>query len=361
MVNCVAHLRLNMSQEVQKPKLWLILPAGITYLISSLLGTAAVAQSENKLFAGKTISIYIGFGAGGGYDYYGRLAARYMAKYIPGSPNIVPQNMPGAGSFRAANFLFNAAPKDGTALGVLTQTIAIEEALRAKGVQYKSAEFNWIGRMTSVLEVTLVGPSARVKSIFEARDIVVPVASTGAGSPSSGYHLLLNAFGGTQFKLVTGYTGSTQTMMATEAGEVDASSTSWNTLQRTKADMLASGAIRVLVQYSSQRHRDLPSVPAVVELGTSSEGSQVMAFYASSGDIGRALAAPPGLTGDRVSVLRSAFDRFLKDPDLQNEVSKTGIEFDPASGEAVQELIRQTANAPAWLLEKAGPILAATE
>jgi len=189
----------------------------------------------------------------------------------------------------------------------------------------------------------------------------VPVASTGAGSPSSGYHLLLNAFGGTQFKVVTGYTGSTQTMMAMEGGEVDASSTSWNTLQRTKTDMLVNGSIRVLVQYSARRHRDLPDVPAVVEVGTSPEGSQVMAFYASSGEIGRALAAPPGLPDDRVSMLRSAFDKMLKDEDLISEVSKTGVEFDPASGETVERLIRETANAPAWLIDKASAVITSTK
>ena len=134
--------------------------------------------------------------ASGTYDYYGRLVARFMGRYIPGEPTIIAQSMPGSGSFRAANFLFSAAPKDGTALGVITQTTALEDALRSPGAQYKAAEFNWIGRMTAILEVHFTWKTSKAHTIEDARQHEIPVAGTGAGSPSEGYPKLLNALAG---------------------------------------------------------------------------------------------------------------------------------------------------------------------
>ena len=324
---------------------------------AALLPAGASAQDAQNFYKGKTVTVYIGFAPGGGYDYYGRLAARFLGKHIPGNPNIVPQNMPGAGSFVAANYLYNAAAKDGTALGVLTQTLALEEALKTKGVQYKSAQFNWIGRITAILEVSLVGPKAKARTIEDARKFETPVASTGSGSPSESYPKLMNALGGTKFKVIAGYPGSTQGMMAAEAGEVDGALTSWNTLKRTKSQMLASGEMSVLVQYALSRHPDLPNVPAVVELASTDMGKKILGFYASGGEVGRSLVAPPGVPADRVAVLRRAFDDMVKDPEFLAEVNKLKVEFSPQSGEFMQKLIAETAEASPEMIQQAQDIL----
>lgn len=316
----------------------------------------SVAQPEFS-YAGKTINLYIGFAPGGSYDFYGRMVARYMGKHLPGNPTIIAQNMPGAGSLLAANYLYKVAPKDGTALGVLTQTIAVEEALKTPGVQYRSAEFNWVGRMTAILEVTLTAPKSKVRTIEDAMRVETPVAGTGPGSPSEGYPKLLNALAGTKFKIISGYPGSTQGMMAAEAGEVDGALTSWNTLKRTKAAWLANREIGLLVQYALARHPDLPDVPAVVELGKTDEAKQILTFYASGAEVGRSLAAPPGVPAERVRLLRAAFDAMLKDPEFLAEIEKTKLEFHPASGEQLEQLIRNTANAPPQLIEKMQSIL----
>lgn len=326
-------------------------------LATCLIAAPARAQQADEFYKGRTINLYIGFAPGGSYDYYGRLVARFLGRQIPGNPTIVAQNMPGAGSFHAANFLFNAAPKDGTALATLTQTIALEEALKTKGVQYKSAQYNWIGRMTAILEVTLTYSKSKARTIEDARIFEVPVAGTGSGSPSEGYPKLLNALAGTKFKVISGYPGSTQGMMAAEAGEVDGALTSWNTLKRTKAQALAAGEIHPLVQYALQRHADLPNVPAVVELGSTPQARKILGFYASGAEVGRSLAAPPGLPPERVKVLRRAFDAMLKDPEFLAEVEKTKLEFLPASGEFMQKLIADTAEAPADIIEQAQEIL----
>lgn len=326
-------------------------------VLAGTVASVAPANAQQDFFKGKNITLYIGFAPGGGYDYYGRLAARYLGKHIPGNPNIVPQNMPGAGSFVAANFLYNAAPKDGTALGMFTQTLALEEALKTKGVQYKSGQFSWIGRVTGILEVQLVGPKSKTRTIEDARKFETPVASTGSGSPSESYPKLMNALGGTKFKVIAGYPGSTQGMMAAESGEVDGALTSWNTLKRTKSNELAKGEFAVLVQYGLERHPDLPNVPAVVEIAGTEEGKKILGFYASGGEIGRSIVAPPGLPAERVKLLRDAFDAMVKDPEFLAEVDKLKVEFSPASGTFMQKLVAETAEAPAEMIAKAQDIL----
>jgi tripartite-type tricarboxylate transporter receptor subunit TctC len=324
-----------------------------------LLPQVCAAQPAEQFFKGKTINLYIGFGASGTYDYYSRLVARYMGRYIPGEPTIIPQSMPGSGSFRAANFLFSAAPKDGTALGAITQTAAIEDALRSPGAQYKAAEFNWIGRMTAILETHFTWKTSKGKTIEDARQHEIPVAGTGSGSPSEGYPKLMNALAGTKFKIISGYPSSTAGMLAMERGEVDGGLTSWNTLKRTKQQWLQNKDINVLVQYAPERHPEMPNIPTMLEIARTPEGRAAMAFYLGGAQLGRSLVAPPGVPAERVQMLRSAFMAMLKDRDFLAEIEKSGQEFYPASGEEVQKLIIETANAPRAVVELTAKILQA--
>jgi len=324
-----------------------------------LLPQVCAAQPADQFFKGKTINLYIGFGASGTYDYYGRLVARFMGRHIPGHPTIIAQSMPGSGSLRAANFLFSAAPKDGTALGVITQTTAIEDALRSPGAQFKAAEFNWIGRMTAILEVHFTWKTSKAKTMEDARNHEIPVAGTGAGSPSEGYPKLLNALAGTKFKIISGYPSSTAGMLAMERGEVDGGLTSWNTLKRNHQKWLKDRDINVLVQYGAERHSEMPNVPTVLELAATPEGRAALNFYIGGAQLGRSLMAPPGIPADRVKVMRDGFVAMLKDPDFLAEIEKSGQEFYPASGDEVQKLIVSTANAPRNVVDLAAKILQA--
>jgi tripartite-type tricarboxylate transporter receptor subunit TctC len=319
--------------------------------------TTATAQSGEPFYKGKTISVYIGFAPGGTYDYYSRLFARYIGKHIPGNPSVVAQNMPGAGSFLAANFLTAVAPKDGTALGMITQAAAIEEALASPGVKYKSADFNWIGRMSGVVELHFTWKTSQAKTLDDATRAEIPLAGTGPGSPSEGYPKLLNALAGTRFKVISGYPGSTQGMVAMERGEVDGALTSWNTLNRTRKDWLRNHDVNLLVQYVPERHRDLPDVPTALDAAKTPEGRAIMAFFISGAQVGRSIVAPPGVPAERIKVLRTAFDAMLKDPDLLAEIEKTGLEFAPGSGEQLQKVIEATAGAPRDVVEKTQAIL----
>jgi tripartite-type tricarboxylate transporter receptor subunit TctC len=317
----------------------------------------AQAQPAETFFKGKTINVYIGFAPGGTYDYYSRMFARFIGKHIPGNPTVVAQNMPGAGSFQAANFLYAVAPKDGTALGMVTQVAAIEEALHSPGVQYKAAEFNWIGRMSAIVEIHFTWKTSKAKTLADATRYEIPLAGTGPGSPSEGYPKLLNALAGTRFKVISGYPGSTQGMVAMERGEVDGALTSWHTLNRTRQDWLRDGDLNLLVQYVPERHPDLPHVPTALDAVSTQEGRDIMAFFISSAQIGRSIVAPPGIPPDRVKVLRAAFDAMLRDPELLAEIEKSGLEFAPASGEAVQKIIRATASASPETIAKTQAIL----
>jgi len=331
--------------------------AAIAAALLAWTPAADAAESPDVFFKGRTINFYIGFGGGGSYDYYARLVARHIGKHIPGNPTVVAQTMTGAGSLQLANFLFASAPKDGTAMGTITQTVALEEALHSPGVRYKAAEFTWIGRATAILEIALTGKDAKVKTIAAARQYETPVAGTGAGSPSEGYPRLMNALAGTKFKIISGYPGSTQVMKALEAGEVDGAFTSWNTLKRTQQDALRQHAVTILYQCALERHPDLADVPTDVELGGTEEARQILAFYTSSAAVGRSIVATPGIPADRVNVLRRAFDATVKDPEFLAEIERAQQEFQPASGEELARIIQSTASVPREIVERTEAIL----
>lgn len=317
----------------------------------------AHAQSQDAPFRGKTISIYIGFGPGGTYDYYARLVARYFGKYVPGNPSVVAVQMPGAGSFTCANFMFAAAPKDGTALATVTQTVAIEEALKTPGALYKSAQFNWVGRATSIVETQFTYGNSKVKTMEDATKLESVMAATGAGSPTEGYPKLLNATYGTKFKLVGPYPASLDGMLAAERGEVDGTLTTYQTIRTARPEWVRDKKVHILVQYSAKRTAELPDVPAFTEFGKTDLDRQMLEFYVSAEQVGRAFLAPPGVPAERVEILRKAFDEMLKDPALLAEIEKAKAEFVPLSGALLQKQIEDVAKAPPEVIARMQTIL----
>jgi tripartite-type tricarboxylate transporter receptor subunit TctC len=317
---------------------------------------AACAAEPGTFYKGKTVIISIGFAPGGSYDYFGRLVARHLGKHLPGNPTVIAETMPGAGSLTAANYLYARAPRDGTALGIVSQTVAIEEALGTSGVQYKAAQFNWIGRATSVNEVSLTFHSSSTKTIRDAIAHETTMASTGAGSPSETYLKLLNAVAATKFKLVGPYPASNDAMLAMERGEVDGAFTSYNTLKVSRQDWLREKKINILVQYG-ERSADLPDVPVAVDLAKTDEDKRLMAFYVSSEEIGRAFLAPPETPAGRVAVLRQAYDETMHDPQLLAEIDQSHSEFNPLSGAKLQQLVAATADLPPTLIARIRSII----
>lgn len=303
----------------------------------------AAGNDADAFYKGKTVTIYIGFAPGGSYDYFGRELGRYLGRHLPGNPTVIAESMPGAGSFTAANFLYTRAPRDGTALGTVSQTIAIEEALGTGGVQYKASQFNWIGRATSVNEVSFTFHTSKIKTIADAIKNETTMASTGAGSPSETYLKLLNEVAGTKFKLVGPYPASNDSMLAMQRGEVDGAFTSYGTLKVAHQDWLQSKQVNILVQYG-EHSSELPDVPFAPELAKTDKDRQMISFYISSEQIGRSFIAPPGIPADRVAALRRAYDETMKDPDFLRDIEKSHSEFNPLSGEKLQALVASSVN-----------------
>lgn len=320
--------------------------------------TDALAQGTEEMFKGKTITITIGFNPGGNYDFVGRLVARHIGSQLPGKPAGVGVNLAGAGSIRAANQLFVAAPKDGTALGIVSSAIAIEEALGTQGIAYRSAEFNWIGRVSLILQVLTTYGNAKARKIEDVLVHDTPMAGTGSGSPSEGYPKVLNGVLGTKFRIISGYRSSTEGMLAMEKGEVDGGLPAWNNIKRSRTHWITENKAYPLVQFVFARHPDLPNVPTAVELAKSPEDRAVLAFYTSGEELGRSIIAPPGVPAERVAILRRGFDAMLKDAGFLAEVEKTKLEFNPLGGEALQKIVADTAKTPQSVIERTKAMLA---
>jgi tripartite-type tricarboxylate transporter receptor subunit TctC len=316
----------------------------------------AQAQPVEEFYRGKTMEVVIGFGAGGGNDTYARLLANHIGKHIPGRPNLIPKNMPGAGSFLAVNNVFNIAPRDGTVIALGAPTIALDEKIGTEGVRFKSSGLNWIGRIDSQIDVLFMSTASPVKTLEDARKTEATIASTGAGSASSNYPTVLNNVVGTKFKLILGYRGSNDAMLAVERGEAEGHSTAWNTLKVAKPEWVSERKINMLVQFALNRHPELGDVPTAIELGRSDEDRQVLKAIMSASEIGTAFFTSPGVPSDRVTALRRAFDATMKDPAFLADAKKAKFSVGPMTGEDVQKLVAEVDALPASL---AGRIRAA--
>jgi tripartite-type tricarboxylate transporter receptor subunit TctC len=323
--------------------------------------SGAMAQSEDAFLKGRTLTVHIGFGNTGSYDFYGRLLSRHIGRYAPGAPNVIVQNMPGAGSTKLANWMYSVAPKDGTAIGIVSQTVALEEVLGAQGVQYKAARFNWIGRITSSGEVMIASAASGVRSMDDARRREVVVGTTGAGSPSQGYPILMNAAASTKFKIIPGYPSSGDVLLALEKGEVDAASGLLSYLSTAHKDWLDQKKVRIILSETVERSPSLPDVPAVGELGDTPEDSAMLRLYASTAAVGRAFLAPPDMEAGRVAMLRAAFDAMTRSPEFRADVEKVRADLIPLGGTELQQIVAATAATPPAVVERMKRVMQAGE
>jgi tripartite-type tricarboxylate transporter receptor subunit TctC len=329
-------------------------------ILRALLAAAAMlfvplahAQQAEPFFARKTVTIYVGYTAGGSYDLYARLIARHLGKHIPGNPTVVAQNMPGAGSMKAANYVYQVAAKDGTALGVIVESAALEQVLGNTAAQYDAAKFTYVGRVATSNNIFMQWHTSKVQSIADSQRIESTLAGTGPGSIAETIPRLFNAIIGTKFRLVSGYPASTEGMLAMERGEVEGTGSSWAAVSVTKQNLLKEKKIRIILQTQPERHHDLPDAPSITEFGNTPEDRQVTALYASGSGVGRSLLGPPEIPADRLKILRDAFNAMVKDPEFIADIRKVDVELEPLPGERVQELITRTLAVPASVRERA--------
>ena len=326
--------------------------AAAALMAAALSSTQAHAQSKVD-FAGKTVTVVSSFASGGGYDIYGRLYAAHVSQHLPGNPTVVVRNMPGAGGLIGTNYLYNVAPKDGTMVGVVPQTVAIAHVLGAAGAKFDVGKFNWIGRINSNSELEQTWYLSKVKTIADAKINQAVLAGTGPDSSSVVFPRILNDMFGMKFKVVPGYEGVSMAALAMERGEVDGIVRPWAVTKTVHPEWLKEKKINLLVQYSVERHSELKDVPAVVDLAENDSQRQILGLYASGSDIGRSIVAPPGLTAPVLAVMRAAFQDTMKDPAFLKDIEDNQLDFDPLSGEKLQEIVRRVEDVPSSVVETA--------
>jgi tripartite-type tricarboxylate transporter receptor subunit TctC len=260
--------------------------------------------------------------------------------------------MPGAGSLQAANFLYSVAPKDGTAIGALGETVAMEQALRNPGVKYDATKYTWIGRIASSNNIHLVWHTAKAQSVEDTKLYEQTVAGTGPANLAETVPKLLNAIAGTKFRVITGYASSGPGMLAMERGEVDGAGTSWAIVKATKQDWLRDKKVKIILQDLPSRDPELPDVPALLEFAKTESDKQLLGVYASGGAIGRSYSAPPDLPAPIAKALRDAFQAMAKDPELKAELDKAKLDLEPADHTFLEKTVSAAANVPEEVRER---------
>jgi tripartite-type tricarboxylate transporter receptor subunit TctC len=304
------------------------------------------AWCADDFFAGKSITISVFTPPGGSYDTYARLLARHIGRFIPGRPTVIVVNQPGAGGLTALNYASKIAPRDGTFLTMVGLGLPLQEATGGQGIQVSLREFRWIGNFSKVNNVLGTWTTSRTKTIEDARKHDVLLGSVGIGSIDAQLPAAFNALLGTRFKVIFGYAGSKEVLLAMERNEVEGKLNGWSSF---KAELSSTriANLNVLLQMSTVADADLPNVPLFVDLAKAAPQKQAVAqFLSLAMSISRPLAATPGVPADRVALLRRAFDATLQAPEFFAEAQKAGFDINPMTGEEVQEGIEGILNAP---------------
>ena len=309
--------------------------------------SAGHAQSPADFYKGRTVDLYIGYSAGGGYDIYARALARHIGRFIPGNPTVVPKNMPGAGSLVLANWLYNVAPKDGTAFGMIGRGTGFDPLLGSTKAQFDAAKFNWIGSMNDEVSVCVAWHTSGIAELDQVKQKQLTVGGTGPAADTDQFPKVLNATLGTKFKIVTGYPGGNDVDLAMERGEVmGRCGWSWSSVIATHKSWIDDKKINVLVQLSLSKHPDLPHVPLVMDFAKSDEQKQIFKLVFARQPMGRPFLAPPGIPAERAAALRKAFMDTMKDGEFLAEAGKMKLEINPVSGAAVQDIVQEVYQTP---------------
>jgi tripartite-type tricarboxylate transporter receptor subunit TctC len=260
--------------------------------------------------------------------------------------------MPGAGSFLAANHMTAVAPKDGTSIAICAPTIALDEKLGTPGVRFKTAQMNWIGRISPLINIVMIWKTTPVKTVADAQKTEVTLAGTGVGSTVSIYPTVMNNMFGTKYKLIMGYKGSSEAMLALERGEVQGHSTAWEALKTAHPSWKPDGDVTIPVQFAIKPHPELPDVPTAMEFARSPDEKRVLEAILNATEVGTAFFTTPGAPADRVTLLRRAFDATMQDPEFKADVEKMRVSLAPMKGEDLQKLVSQVSDLPADITEQ---------
>lgn len=328
------------------------------FVLAALALAAGTARADavEDFYKGRTISVYIASGPGGGYDAYGRILAQYLVAHLPGHPQAVPVNMPGAGGRTLANFLYNKAPQDGTAIGILQAPIIMDRLLygdSAQGALYDPRKFSWIGSLDQFTPIAVVWNAYGIKSIDEAKGKEIKFGSSGGDVSERLYANILNTMLGTKFVAIAGYGGSAEIALAMERGEVPAFvGWYWAGMKRTKPEWIEKNLVTVLVQFGIAPNPDMKNVPFVMDLLKDPTDRQVVRVALSQLTMARPFAAPPNVPKDRVAALRQAFDETIKDPAFLADAQKQQLDITPYGGARIDALLTDMYATPPELVAR---------
>ncbi len=327
-------------------------PIPLMALALLTLANAPPASAQSDTLAGKTVQMIIGFGPGGGYDLWGRTVARHIGKHLPGNPSVIPQNMPGAGSYTATNYIYSVAPKDGTVLGIIARDAALGPLSGAPGARFDATRLSWIGTPTKETNVCVAFHTAKVKTLQDLFRQQLIVGDTGPGTGTRSYPKVLNDLLGTKFKIVGGFPSSVEVFLAMERGEVDGICESLDSIRNRRPDWIPAGKIAVLLQAGARPDPDLKGVPFVLDLARNEEQRQTLEYVYAGQGIGRPFVAPPDLPAARLKMLRDAFSATMKDTGFAEEARKSKLDLEPEDGEHLAALIAKIYATPKPIVDK---------
>ena len=329
---------------------------GWVVLLTALLlaPTAAFGQpgSSSLSFAGRNVSIIVGFGTGGGYDLWARTLARHIGRHLPGQPTVVTQNMAGAGSFNAANHLYTVAPRDGSVFGIIARDAVIAPLTDQKGVRFDATKFSWVGTPTLETNVCVAYHTAGVQSFADLLQRELIVGATGVSSGSGIYPRALNALLGTRFRLITGFASSANVFLAMERGELDGSCDSLDSFMSRRPDWFTSRKATMIFQGGTEADPHLKDVPFVLDLARTEEQRQAIRFLYAGQGFGRPFLAPPDVPAERLRALRDAFDTTMRDREFVDDVRRQKLDLAPKNGEELAALARSIYATPRPIVDK---------
>jgi tripartite-type tricarboxylate transporter receptor subunit TctC len=316
-------------------------------LVFATTGPTTAQDDVASFYKGKIVRLIVGVGVGSGYDINARLLARYLPKYIPGNPNVIVQNQPGAGSLTMTNQMYAAGPFDGTVIGASFNGLPTTPLLQPNGVRFDSTRMNWVGSTNRETQTMYVWHTAPQKTIEDLKTTEMIVGAQAPGSTQYDYPMLGKALFGLKFKVITGYEATPKINLAMERGEVHGTLANWSTVKAINYQQYLDKQIRILVVWGLRKHPELPDVPLIAELAKTPEQKQALQLALARLEFGRPFFMPPNVPAERVDAIRRAFDAVMKDKEFLTEADKLKIEIDPLTGEQVTALIADIYKTPA--------------
>lgn len=323
-----------------------------TVALTAFSAAPAQAAGVADFYKDRTVTIMVGFGAGGGYALYARTLGQHMGRHIPGNPNIVLQFMVGAGGVKAANYFYNVAPRNGAVLAHLSNSAALQQVLRPERVRYDASKLNYLGRMVSMRSSILVWHTAPATTLADFKKKTLIFGATGrAGQDYMNPTLLKNVLD-YKVKVVTGYKGSRAINNAMEKGELHAMANSWGSVKARLGQWLDKKLVVPIAMVGLTPAPDRPDIPLVLDMAKTDEDRQILELMASTTAVGRAISTTPGVPADRLKALTTAFDETMKDPKFLADAAKRRMDLDFMSGPEVQKIINKTIATPKKLIER---------